>query len=148
MLRLNASTVQALIREAAAQPDREVCGLVWANEGLRAQTVCPLPNVHHEPGKYFRTAPADVRRAFMLMDDEGGTPLAWYHSHPGGKPDPSEEDMRGAMQPGMHYLIVYPETEAVPSTPAPVGFITKWRITAWECPEMGLLLSTEWKVSV
>jgi proteasome lid subunit RPN8/RPN11 len=150
VLRLNKSTVTALIREAAAQPDREVCGLLWASEGLRAQTVRPLPNVHPDPAKYYRTAPRDVREAYQAMDEDQGTPLAWYHSHPGGKPDPSEEDMLGAMAVGMHYLIVYPETDQVPSDPGMLrkGYITQWIISAWECISTGVLVQADWDVAV
>jgi desampylase len=146
VLRLNKSTVTVLIREAAAEPDREVCGLVWASEGLRAQTVRPLPNVHPDPSKYYRTAPKDVRDAYRAMDEDSGEPLAWYHSHPGGKPDPSEEDMLGAMAVGMHYLIVYPETLPV-GEPVREGYITQWIISAWECISTGVLVGVDWEVS-
>lgn len=145
MLRLNRSTVQALIREAAAQPDREVCGLVWGSEGLRAQTVHPLPNVHPDPTKYYRTAPVDVREAYDLMDLDRGYPLAWYHSHPGGKPDPSEEDSLGAMQTGMHYLILYPETVVLYVGGVQAGQVTEWRLTAWECLSPGVLVQADWE---
>jgi proteasome lid subunit RPN8/RPN11 len=148
MLRLNKSTVQALIREAAAQPQQEVCGLVWANEGLRAQTVHPLPNIHPEPTKYYRTAPRDVRRAFDMMDEQGGKPLAWYHSHPGGKSDPSEEDMRGAFNTGMYYLIVYPEfTDITAGLGQVIGRAAQWQLSAWECVDTGVLVSAEYVVT-
>jgi proteasome lid subunit RPN8/RPN11 len=148
VLRLSKSTVTALIQWASSHPDIEVCGLVWASEG--AQTVRPLPNVHPEPGRYYRTAPRDVRDAYRAMDEDRGEPLAWYHSHPGGKPDPSEEDMLGAMAVGMHYLIVYPETDPVPSDPAMLrkGYITQWCISAWECISVGVLVGVDWGVAV
>lgn len=138
MLKLNGSTVMVILREAEMHPDREVCGLVWNNSGIRAQTVCPLPNVHPEPDKYYRTAPKDVRAAFDNMDEEGGSPLAWYHSHPSGKPDPSEEDMRGAFNTGMYYLIAYPWTP-------PTGQPVMWRLSAWECLDMGILVESEYE---
>lgn len=148
MLRLSKSIVQAVIREAAASPDREVCGLVWASEALRTQTVRPVPNVHPQPDKYFRMAPRDVRRAFAELDEEGGTPLAWYHSHPSGKPDPSEEDMLGAMNVGMHYLIAYPEIQEVRSGDShiPIRTDRHWQISAWECLEFGVLVQGEYEV--
>jgi proteasome lid subunit RPN8/RPN11 len=148
VLRLNKSTVTVLIREAAAEPDREVCGLVWASEGLRAQTVRPLPNVHPEPSKYYRTAPKDVRDAYRAMDEDLGEPLAWYHSHPGGKPDPSEEDMLGAMAVGMHYLIVYPEREVLTSENSPRKLsLVRWNVSAWECISTGVLVQADWGVT-
>lgn len=146
MLRLQKATVVEILRWASSSPDVEVCGLVWATE--RGQTVHPLKNVHPEPATYYRTAPKDVRDAFTAMDEQGGEPLAWYHSHPGGKPDPSEEDMAGAFNVGMHYLIAYPWNRAVvePMLPGePEDRV--WRLSTWECLEIGMLLQTDCEVT-
>lgn len=138
MLRLAKSTVQALVRHAAANPDREVCGLVW--QSGRGQVVRVVPNVHPQPRDYFRMDPRDVRLAFEVMDADDGEPVAWYHSHPGGKPDPSEADMQGAFDTGMYYLIAHPDNlNAYPGTTS-----AKWQLSAWECLEPGLLVQAEW----
>lgn len=129
MLRLQKATTRTILRWAAQHPQVEVCGLVWASE--RGQTVHPLRNVHTDPARYYATDPRDVRDAFAAMDREHGEPLAWYHSHPGGKWDPSETDMDGAFNTGMYYLIAYPK--------AP-----EWQLSAWECIEPGILLSADW----
>lgn len=142
MLRLQKSTVATILRWASRHHQVEVCGLVWATE--RGQTVHPLPNEHPEPEKYYRTAPKDVRAAFGIMDQEGGKPLAWYHSHPSGKPDPSEADMQGAFNVGMYYLIAYPWSpdHLLPGEPGePV-----WRLSVYECIAIGVLLESEYEV--
>ena len=148
MLRLRKSTVAAILREAAGSPDKEVCGLVWASGDWpgdgRIEHVHPLPNVHPEPDKYYRTAPKDVREAFESMDEDGGEPVAWYHSHPGGKSDPSEEDMRGAFNTGMYYLIAYPESFDLMADDQVISTKKVWRLSVWECLSVGVLLEAEW----
>ena len=148
MLRLNKSTVQALIREAAAQPDHEVCGLVWGSEGLRAQTVSPLRNIHSEPDRYYRTDPLEIKEVFDAMDLEGGSPIAWYHSHPSGKSDPSETDMAGAFDTEMIYVILYPEhSDLVAGLGQVVGRATEWQLSVWECLSPGVLVRSGYEIS-
>lgn len=145
VLRLHRSTVTALIGWASKHPEVEVCGLVWGTQTF--QTVHPLKNVHPEPAKYYRTEPAELRAAFNRMDDEGGEPVAWYHSHPGGKPDPSEEDMAGAFDIGMYYLILFPEhTELTAGLGQVIGRATHWQFTVWECLEPGILVQASYEV--
>lgn len=151
MLKLQAVTVAAILRMASRYPDIEVCGLVWGSERL-GQVTHPLPNVHSDPGKYYRTAPKDVREAFAIMDEEKGELIAWYHSHPGGKPDPSEEDMRGAFNVGLHYLIAYPwyaDTEIRSwgsDVPVRTDRDSVWRISTWECIAVGVLVESEYEI--
>jgi proteasome lid subunit RPN8/RPN11 len=148
MLRLNKSTVQALIREAATQPDREVCGLVWGSEGLRAQTVSPLRNIHSEPDRYYRTDPLEIKEVFDAMDLEGGSPIAWYHSHPSGKPDPSETDMAGAFDSEMLYVILYPDRELHSKMAGEAfGEEAPWRLSVWECLSPGVLVQSSYEIA-
>lgn len=147
MLRLQKATLAAVKAYAEAEHDREVCGLVWAT-GAGVQTVHPLPNVHSDPVHYYRTAPKDVRHAFDLMDREGAEPLAWYHSHPGGKADPSEEDSLGAFNIGMHYLIAYPEKARLLAGDG--TFLNEhrmWEVSAWECLDAGVLVQADYIVT-
>ena len=151
MLRLLTTTVAALIAEASASPDREVCGLVWASADWpgdgAVEHVRPLRNVHPDPAKYYRVSTSDLREAYREMDDLDGEPVAWYHSHPSGKSDPSETDMQGAMDPGMHYLILYPEFEELKASLGQViGRVSHWQVSAWECLEPGLLLQADFEV--
>lgn len=150
MLRLTTTAYQALIAHARLVPDQEVCGLVWAagdwpGDGER-QIVHPVPNVHPEPQRYYRTAPRDIREAYDSMDQAGGEPVAWYHSHPGGKSDPSEEDMAGALTPGMYHLIAYPEVNDLMADGNVIGTTTNWLVSAWECVSMGVLVSAQMEV--
>jgi len=145
-MQLSKAAVAEILRWAERYPRVEVCGLVWRSEGR--YTVRPLSNVHSEPAKYYRTDPRDVRQAFAAMDREGGEPVAWYHSHPGGKPDPSETDMQGAMDTEMHYLIAYPEMHSVFSGGGsePIRTDRVWQLSVWECLEPGILVGAEMEV--
>lgn len=151
MLTLSESTVAEVLRQASAHPDVEVCGLVWASgdwpgDGA-VEHVRPLRNVHPDPAKYYRVSTSDLREAYRELDEGRGEPVAWYHSHPGGKSDPSEEDMAGAMDPGMHYFIVYPEMHDLIADDVVIQVHKVWQLSVWECLEPGLLLESEYRTS-
>lgn len=153
MLRLQKATVADILTHAAQATGLEVVGLVWQTSGPNdapVQVVRRLRNVHSQPDKYYSVSPAELMRAYRDMDQEGGEPLAFYHSHPGGKPDPSEEDMLGAMNVGMHYLIAHPtRTEMKVMGRADPIVVTgiPWRLSAWECISPQILVGAELDIS-
>ncbi len=147
MLRLQKATVRDILAEAEASPTVEVCGLVWRAKG--GETVYSLRNIHKDPERYYAVDPADMMVAYRRMDEEDGVPLAFYHSHPGGKPDPSEQDMAGALNVDLHYLIAYPwvpefekDQAAFYGAQGPV-----WRLSAWECISMQILIQDNYEVT-
>lgn len=147
MLKLQKAAVYEIIRMASAHPSVEVCGLVWLS-AVGKQRVWALRNVHPEPDKYFRTDVKDVARAFVAMEEEDGKLVAWYHSHPHGRSTPSEEDMHGAYDVGMHYLIAYPETHEIKSleSEVPIRVDKTWRLSPWECITIGVLVEDQYEV--
>jgi desampylase len=147
MLRLTTDAYDQLIRAGASAPHEEVCGLVWGNRD--GQRVVPLRNTHPDPSKYYSVEAGDLQRAYEAMDHAGGEPLAFYHSHPSGRSDPSETDMQGAFNVGMYYLILYPETQDLMARQyvVKVGMVTTWKMSAWECIEPGILVAAEWTVA-
>ena len=71
---------------ANAYPE-EVCGVVC---GTRARPVVfRLPNVAEEPETTFQVAPEDL----AAVVDAHGMPIGVWHSHPGGKREPSHTDI-------------------------------------------------------
>lgn len=146
MLRLQQATVIEVLRWAQAHPTLEVCGFVWCLG--EQQVVNPLRNTHPDPTRYYSVDARELAEVYRVMDQRGGEPLAFYHSHPGGKPDPSEQDMLGAMNVGMHYLIVYPwepqfskDQAAFHGAEGPI-----WRLSAWECIGMQILVEDQYEV--
>src|SRR3546814_11024753 len=75
----------------------ERCGFV-----LRDGTVVEITNVHDEPERGFRMAPARVLE-YVDNPDLVGT----WHTHPGGDPNLSQEDYAGFLHwPALEPLIV------------------------------------------
>jgi proteasome lid subunit RPN8/RPN11 len=141
MLRLQKATVADILREAEAGVPHEVVGFVWAAKGV--QHVEPLRNTHPDPNQYYSVDDLELTRVYRKMDQAEGWPVGFYHSHPGGKPDPSEQDMIGAMNVGMHYLIAYPDYFCPDGMCEPV-----WRLSVWHCIEMQVLVSDDYEVGL
>ena len=141
MLRLQKATVATILREAEAGVPHEVVGFVWAAKGV--QYVELLNNAHPDPNQYYDVDPVEMMRAYRKMELAEGWPVAFYHSHPGGKSDPSEQDMLGAMNVGLHYLIAYPWSLDQDRSNEPV-----WRLSAWRCLEMQVLVQEEYEVGL
>jgi len=111
-----------IIEWAMRFPHVEVCGMV-ASTGR----VIPMRNESAMPTSQYQWGVQEMREQFSEMDRRGEEPIAFYHSHPNGKPDPSEVDMVGALNAGMVYLIAY-QGEA------------GWTLSAWLCLEPGILV--------
>lgn len=135
MLQIREHTALEITGWAKRFPAIEVCGLVYRLED-GSERVRPMLNSHSKPDKFYEVSVAEMVTAYKEMDALGGTPVAFYHSHPHpGSAGPSETDMQAAMNVGMHYLIAYPLAQY----PDPM----EWRLGAWECIEMGVLVQAE-----
>ena len=143
MITLNKSTIEQLMRWGQAHPEIEVVGMVWGKPD-GSQKVVPLSNVHKEPSKYYATDVVELQQVFADMAEDE-TLLAFYHSHPSGRHDPSEADMEGALNLGIHYLILYPEITHLYSGDKSQSAIQhkKWCVSAWECIDMGILVGAD-----
>lgn len=95
----------AVLAHAAAEPDREVCGLLFGDAD-RIDSVAPAGNVAADPARHFEIDPAALFAA-IRAEREGGPRIAGhYHSHPSGSAMPSARDAAAACQPGRFWLIV------------------------------------------
>lgn len=122
---------EAILMWASKNPVVEVTGFV---EQLgHAQLVVPMQNVSRTPETDYRWDEREMARVFDVMHNEGGECIAYYHSHPNGRREPSEVDMQAALQPGMMYLIAYPDGTRWTGKP-------HWHLSAWECIEQGILI--------
>lgn len=94
-----------LVALAAAEPDREVCGLLLGEAGIVTE-VRPASNLADDTARRFEIDPAAL---FAAIHDErsGGTAiLGYFHSHPSGDGVPSAEDLRVADDDGRIWVIV------------------------------------------
>jgi proteasome lid subunit RPN8/RPN11 len=90
--------------EAAASPDREVCGLLLGRPGL-IERALPTANVAPDPTCWFEVDPQALFAALRAERVGGAQVLGHYHSHPSGSADPSPRD-RAAAEPGRLWLIL------------------------------------------
>ena len=121
-MKLHQESVDHIIEWSMRFPHVEVCGMV-ADSGR----VIPMKNESSQPDTQYQWGVEEMRAQFWEMDKRHEEPVAFYHSHPSGKPDPSEVDMIGALNAGMIYLIAYQGDAG-------------WTLSAWLCLEPGILV--------
>jgi proteasome lid subunit RPN8/RPN11 len=97
------SVLTQILAEAAAAPDREVCGLLLGDvDAIMAARAAA--NVADDPSRTFEV---DPRALFAALRDEragGAKVIGHYHSHPNGVAAPSARDA-GAAEPGWLWMI-------------------------------------------
>lgn len=104
-LRISRALRAQILAEAAAEPEREVCGLLFgtADEIVTAR---PCANVSQDPEHSFEIEPTALIAAHKA-ERAGGPRLAGcYHSHPNGRTEPSARDAEAAWGGGLVWLIV------------------------------------------
>ena len=102
---ISRATLVGIAADAAAAPDREVCGLLFG-DARRIDSAAPAGNVAADPARHFEIDPAALFAA--IRAERGGGPriAGHYHSHPSGSTEPSARDAAAACQPGRLWLIV------------------------------------------
>jgi proteasome lid subunit RPN8/RPN11 len=97
-------TLETILAAAAADPHREVCGLMFGTVD-RIDVVASATNVAADPTDSFEIDPAALFAAMRAERDGGPPVIGHYHSHPNGRPDPSPRDAAAAT-PGRLWMIV------------------------------------------
>jgi len=98
---------EQILREAEGALPRECCGLVegvWEGETARAMSLYPAHNLSPRADR-FEIASQDLFDALRRARAAGRAVIGCYHSHPGGKPEPSAADLAGAGEEGFVWLI-------------------------------------------
>jgi proteasome lid subunit RPN8/RPN11 len=147
-MQLSQHTAERILKLCAEQPTVEVTGFVSRSKEGSDELVVPMANTSSTPETDYVWSPPEMMARYHEMDARGHLPIAMYHSHPGGKSDPSEVDMTSAFQEDMVYLIAYPTQEqvSVPQLragmpePACADYRTVWKLSAWLCLEQGVLI--------
>lgn len=103
--RISRSVLDAIRAAAAADPTREVCGLLFGT-AREVTGWCAATNVADHPERLFEIDPRTLVAAYRA-ERNGGPPVAGcYHSHPGGNAAPSALDAAMAAADGRLWLIV------------------------------------------
>ena len=92
-----------LLAEAAASPEHEICGLLFGT-ATRIDEARATANVAADPTRRFEIDPAALLAAHRTERAGGARVIGCYHSHPGGRAEPSARDAADA-EPGRLWLI-------------------------------------------
>ena len=104
-VRISSEALAAIRAHAASDPEREVCGLLFGDDD-HVSAVTPAPNVAPDPAKHFEIDPAALFAAIRGERAGGARLVGYYHSHPGGRAEPSATDQAHAAPDGKLWLIV------------------------------------------
>lgn len=102
---ISSKALAAIRAHAAAEPDQEVCGLLFGDTGHVAEAR-PATNVSPEPTRRFEIDPTALFAANREERAGGSALIGYYHSHPFGSPEPSATDRAEAAVDGKLWLIV------------------------------------------
>jgi len=94
-VRISRPLLDAIIAHVASLPEREVCGLLFGDDGLIADAL-PAANVHPDPARHFEVDPAALIAAHRHARGGGPRLIGAYHSHPSGSTQASIEDAQSA----------------------------------------------------
>lgn len=94
-----------LLASAAAEPTREVCGLLLGAPGC-VEAAVPARNVAADPSRSFEIEPALLLKTHRDARGAGTRVIGHYHSHPDGSPEPSRRDAARAVEDGQLWVIV------------------------------------------
>jgi proteasome lid subunit RPN8/RPN11 len=101
---ISSGLVERIVALAAAEPNREVCGLL-VGQGGRVHDILPAPNVAEDPSRRFEVDPAVHIEAIRAARAGGPAVIGCYHSHPSGAAAPSATDAAMIGRVGDYWLI-------------------------------------------
>jgi proteasome lid subunit RPN8/RPN11 len=109
-LQISSHLRQMLLDHAAADPGREVCGLLLghgAGDGTaRVTALVPAANVAADPARNFEIDPATLLATHRAARGCGSSVIGHWHSHPNGRLAPSRRDAARASANGQLWLII------------------------------------------
>lgn len=101
-----------LLHAAQIEPDREVCGLLGAQNGSVSRCY-PVRNCALQPEERFLLDAKQQIAAMREMRERGEQLFAIYHSHPTAPAEPSLLDLENASYPEALHLIISLNTKGV-----------------------------------
>lgn len=104
-IRVSRSAIDRMVSAAERAAPEECCGILLGGDG-RIEQARAAANVAADRRRMFEIDPQALIDAHREAR-RGGRPVAgYYHSHPGGPPDPSATDRAHAACDGMVWAIV------------------------------------------
>ena len=107
-----------MLAAAAADPAREVCGLLLGRDVVTCAR--PARNVAADPVRRFEIDASALFEAIRNERHGGPRLIGYYHSHPNGSATPSERDRVQAIGDPRFWLIVAD------------GCVSAWRMASGE----------------
>lgn len=104
---LPAALAAAILEAARTASPRECCGLIEGirdGQTVRIAAIHPARNLAAHDNR-FEIDPADQFRAIRAARGNGRAIVGCYHSHPGGKAQPSASDLAGTGAENFVWLI-------------------------------------------
>ena len=108
---------EALLAFAAADPLREVCGLLFGDANC-VETAILVENTAYEPAETFEIDPIALISAHRSERAGGPRLIGYFHSHPNGLASPSATDQAMAAPDNRLWIIIASNT------------LTAWRSTS------------------
>ena len=104
MIKITKEILEQIIRHGREEAPIEACGYLAGTNGEAVQSY-RLRNIDRSP-EHFSFDPAEQFEALKKARAENLRLIAVYHSHPASPARPSEEDIKLAYDPDIHYIIV------------------------------------------
>lgn len=105
MVTIASEIVRHIVKDAAASPGEEICGLLFGEgDAITGRLACR--NVAADPARFFEIDPAALFAAHRAARSGRARIVGHYHSHPTGVPVPSARDAAQAVADGTLWLIV------------------------------------------
>lgn len=104
-IEVTSGVIATLREEATKAHPRECCGLLLGR-GLLIERAVPCRNVHPDPERHFEIDPVSLIAAHRTARSGGAQVLGYYHSHPNGRAEPSDEDRASAERAGRIWAII------------------------------------------
>lgn len=104
--------INHLLHLAQESPEREVCGLISAKEGI-PEHFHPVRNVAEDPVRHFLLDAGEQIAVLRRLRERGEELFGIFHSHPEAPAFPSAEDTGMAAYPDALYFIASLGTKGV-----------------------------------
>ena len=103
-MKIEQHVIDDIIRQARQDAPNESCGYLLGTGDTVTENFW-MENIDHSP-EHFSFAPRDQFAALKYARSNGLKILANWHSHPASPSRPSQEDLRLANDPNIHYAIL------------------------------------------